>query len=183
MDLDGANQRFLTNSGPFALTPQVTPDGQWVIFTTNDQRNPRLYKVSVDGGEPVQISDKLIWRPQISPDGSQIACLYHEIWNEPYKIAILPLAGGEPVKVFDIPSGPSRLLRWSYDGRALYYTDERDGISNIWRLTIDKDGPGTQITNFTEGVIRSFAWSRDGKLLAISRGVPSSDVVLITGFQ
>jgi len=41
----------------------------------------------------------------------------------------------------------------------------------------------TQITNFTDGVIRSFAWSRDGKLLAISRGVPSSDVVLIIGFN
>jgi hypothetical protein len=41
----------------------------------------------------------------------------------------------------------------------------------------------TKITNFNDGVIHSFAWSRDGKLLDISRGVPSSDVVLITGFK
>jgi Tol biopolymer transport system component len=148
MDVDGANPKALTTSGRFASSPQVTPDGQLVIYHSNDQRDSRLYKVSINGGEPVQISDKLIWRAQISPDGNQIACLYHETWNEPYKIPILPLAGGPPVKVFDIPSGLGRLLRWSYDGRALYYTDERDGISNIWRVSVDTDGSATQITKF-----------------------------------
>jgi Tol biopolymer transport system component len=183
MDVDGGNQRFLTKGAPFAIFPQVTPDGQWVIYSSSNQRDSRIYKVPVNGGEPVQILDKPIWRPTISPDGSQIACLYRESWTEPYKIAILPFAGGPPVKVFDIVSGVTRLLRWANDGRALYYTDENSGVSNIWRLPIEPGGPPTQVTNFTEGLIRSFAWSRDGRLLAVSRGTSTSDVVLMRNFK
>jgi eukaryotic-like serine/threonine-protein kinase len=183
MDLDGGNHRFVTTPPPLAQGPQMTPDSQWVIYSSNEARDSRLYKVSINGGEPVQILDKPIWRALVSPDGNLIACLYRETGDEPYKIAILPFAGGPPLKIFDITSGPQRLLRWANDGRGLYYTDERDGVTNIWRQPVDAAGPPNQVTNFTEGVIRSFAWSREGKWLAVSRGVPTSDVVLISGFD
>jgi Tol biopolymer transport system component len=182
MNIDGSNQKLLTTSPPSAQLPQMTPDGQWVIYSTNDSLSPTLFKVPANGGEPVQISRALIWRHQISPDGSKIGCLYRESADQPYKIAILPLDGGPPVKVFDLTSNIDRILRWSNDGRALYYTNEREGVSNIWRLPVES-GPPTKVTKFTDGLIRSFAWSRDGKLLAVSRGTQTSDVVLITGFK
>jgi hypothetical protein len=37
--------------------------------------------------------------------------------------------------------------------------------------------------NFDSGTIFKFAWSRDGRQLAISKGVWSSDVVLIRNAQ
>ena len=183
MDIDGGNAKFLTSSGPFALLPQMTPDGQWVIYSSNDARDSRLFKVPVTGGEYVEITNKPIARAVISPDGSRIACLYRETADESYKIGILPFEGGPPLKLFDIISATTRLLRWANDGQSIYYTDERNGVSNIWQLPVDSNGPGTQVTRFTDGTIRSFAWSRDGKQLAVARGTQTSDVVLITDFR
>ena len=183
MDIDGGNAKFLTSSGPFALLPQMTPDGQWVIYSSNDSRDSRLFKVPVTGGEYVEITNKPIARAVISPDGSRIACLYRETADESYKIGILPFEGGPPLKLFDIISATTRLLRWANDGQSIYYTDERNGVSNIWQLPVDSNGPGTQVTRFTDGTIRSFAWSRDGKQLAVARGTQTSDVVLITDFR
>jgi len=183
MDVGGGNAKFLTSSGPFALLPQMTPDNQWVIYSSNDARDSRLFKVPVTGGESVEITNRPIARAVISPDGSRIACMYRETADESYKIGILPFAGGPPIKVFDVISATTRLLRWANDGQSIYYTDERNGVSNIWQLPVDSNGPGTQVTHFTDGTIRSFAWSRDGKQLAVARGTQTSDVVLISGFK
>ena len=41
-------------------------------------------------------------------------------------------------------------------------------------------GEPKQLTRFTDQFIFAFAWSRDGKRLALSRGTVSNDVVLLT---
>jgi len=69
-------------------------------------------------------------------------------------------------------------LRWSADGRSLTYINNHAGVENVWAQPID-GGAARSITNFTDSRILSFDWSRDGNLVA-SRGVVTSDVVLIT---
>jgi len=39
------------------------------------------------------------------------------------------------------------------------------------------------VTDFKDQTIFNFAWSRDGKQLAISRGVVNSDVMLLQDFH
>jgi hypothetical protein len=39
------------------------------------------------------------------------------------------------------------------------------------------------LTDFKTDQTFSFAWSRDGKLLALARGTQTSDVVMITDFK
>jgi hypothetical protein len=43
--------------------------------------------------------------------------------------------------------------------------------------------PPKQLTNFTSDLIFWFAFSRDGKQVALSRGSRTSDVVLISNLQ
>jgi hypothetical protein len=62
------------------------------------------------------------------------------------------------------------------------YVLTRKGVSNIWQQKIS-GGPPKQITNFPSGLIFDFAWSRDGKQLAMARGSQSSDVILISNFR
>ena len=64
------------------------------------------------------------------------------------------------------------------DGLAINYVALNNGVSNIWRQPID-GGPPVQITRFETGRISNFAYSRDGKQLALSRRTLNSDVVLI----
>jgi hypothetical protein len=45
------------------------------------------------------------------------------------------------------------------------------------------DGSRKQLIDVAPDTIFSFAWSRDGKQLAVARGRVSKDVVLITNFK
>jgi tricorn protease len=102
--------------------------------------------------------------------------------NSRFRIAILSIDGGEPIKIFDIPTFPIREIRWTPDGSAVAYISTRDGVSNIWGQPID-GSPARQLTDFKSDFIYSFNWSRDGKQLALSRGPRTSDVVLISDFR
>jgi TolB protein len=97
------------------------------------------------------------------------------------RLAIMPLEGGSPAKVFDSPSEPETPfdvpLRWTPDGSSLLYISNRGG-SNIWRQPIS-GGPPQQVTDFQSGQTFFFDISRDGKHLALARGNVNRDVVLI----
>jgi Tol biopolymer transport system component len=133
----------------------------------------------------MRLTDKLTSRPAFSPDGKQIACLYRQERTAPWKIAILPSEGGEPVKVFDNPVTPNRLFfvfRWTPDGRAILYVDERGGVSNIWSQPVDSRKPAP-VTDFKSDLIYAFDLSRDTKWLAVTRGTVSGDVVMMTALR
>jgi Tol biopolymer transport system component/DNA-binding winged helix-turn-helix (wHTH) protein len=185
MEIDGSNQRLLTNNG--AGRPNCSPDGRWVVFASADSAgNPRISRVSIDGGSPVQLTNHTSGRPVISPDGKQIVCGYFDDSDEQnsrWKYALIPFEGGEPIKMFEIPPTVPFSARfiWSLDGR-LTYIDQRNGVSNIWSQPID-GSPPKQLTKFKSGRIFQFAWSRDGKWLALARGAVTSDVVLISDFR
>lgn len=58
----------------------------------------------------------------------------------------------------------------------------RGGVSNIWTQPVSGGAPA-QLTNFKTDRIFNFAWSRDGKRLALAQGWVSSDVALIQNFR
>ena len=184
MDTDGGNLKQLTG-GPGDIIPRTSPDGRWVVFHSTRTGPLRLWKVSIDGGEPVRLTDKYTNNPAISTDGSLLACWYRDDQpNTLTKLALIPFAGGDPVKVFAMPSSVSIAagLRWTPDGRALTYIDTINGVSNIWSLPLD-GSPPKQLTDFKTDQIFWFDFSRDGKQLALSRGTQTSDVVLIRDFR
>jgi tricorn protease len=83
--------------------------------------------------------------------------------------------------MFDIAGSFGRPIRWTADGRSLTYVDSQGGVSNIWIQSL-AGGQPKQLTDFKDQQIYGFAWSNDGKQLAISRGVMNNDVVLIKDF-
>jgi Periplasmic component of the Tol biopolymer transport system len=186
MDTDGSNLKQLAG-GAADRFPQSSPDSRWVVFHSLRSGSLRAWKVSIDGGEPVPVTEKWTSNPTVSPDGNLVACFYREDQpNAPWtKVAIIPFAGGDPVKVLDLPrlsftSAPG--LRWTPDGRALTYIDTINGVSNIWSLPIDGSAP-KQLTDFKTDQIFWFDFSHDGKQLALSRGTQTSDVILIRDFR
>jgi len=70
----------------------------------------------------------------------------------------------------------------SPDSRSLNYIDTRDGISNIWSRPLSGGSP-KQVTTFTPDRIFSYAWSPNGKQIAVARVVQTSDIVLISNFR
>ena len=123
----------------------------------------------------MRVADYYVPGPVVSPDGKWMASVWHEDFS---KIAIIPFAGGQPVKLLDI--GWYR-VHWTPDGRALAYVDRRDP-SNISSQPLD-GSPSKKLTDFKSDRIFSFAWSRDGKQLALARGTRTDDVILISSFE
>ena len=183
MDLDGGNVKQLTE-GVNDNYPRPSPDGRWIVFTSNRAGVQNLWKVSIDGGEPVRLTEKITNNATVSPDGKLIACHYRQQANDPYRVALIPVEGGEPVRLLDIPQKFVGLpgLRWTPDGRALLYAETQGGVSNIWSLPVDGGTP-KQLTDFKADEIFWFDISRDGRQLAASRGQITNDVVLIKDFR
>ena len=183
MDLDGGNVKQLTEGGNDNFA-RPSPDGRWVVFSSTRAGMQNLWKVSIDGGEPIRLTEKIAINATVSPDGKLIACHYRQQAGDPYRVALIPFEGGEPVKLLDFSQkfigGPG--MRWTPDGRALLYAETQGGVSNIWSLPIDGGAPA-QITDFKSEEIFQFDFSRDARQLAVSRGQITNDVVIISAFR
>jgi eukaryotic-like serine/threonine-protein kinase len=186
MDIDGSNLAQMTH-GDDERFPQCSPDGRWVVYQGLVSGVPMLWRVPVEGGNHFQLTQKYSNWPVVSPDGRLIACSYRDGETSPWKVAVIPFEGGEPVKLFDIPMLSIPMLfwqrvRWSSDGQALTYIENRGGVSNIWSQPLDGGKP-TQLTDFKTDRILNFDWSPDGKQLACVRGLMTSDVVLLSDLK
>jgi Tol biopolymer transport system component len=175
-DLEGGGPQAIVPGG----FPQCSPDSKWVVYYAHDGKNiPR--KIPLEGGESVPLTEQECRGAGISPDGKWVACL-----DETGKLAIIPFSGGNPVKLFDVhpdvQSGIRFPLRWTPDGQSVVYAVDEGGFENLWAQPL-AGGRGRALTHFTSQMIYSFAYSHDGKQIAIARGTPSSDVMLISNFR
>lgn len=185
INIDGTGLTQIT-SGDFAdFGPTISPDGQWLLFYSLKTGRQSLWKMPIGGGEAVRVTDRTTTRFALSPDGKLIATAQLVTGaTPPWQLAIFPLdgAGAEkwisPATHLNVQSGFS----WSPDGRAIIVKSDDRGVGNLWSQPID-GGPPKQLTNFTSNLIFSFAISRDGKQLALSRGYATLDVVLIKDFR
>ena len=91
---------------------------------------------------------------------------------------MIPASGGRPVRQFQFPNFQYRSVSWTADGRHLSFIGAPPDPSNIW-LQPAEGGEPRKLTDFKTDYIYGHAWSRDGKTLALARGRPAFDVVLL----
>jgi Tol biopolymer transport system component len=181
LDIDGGRPKPLGPPGTNGA-PSCSPDGKWVYYNALDGPEYTLWRVPVEGGTAERLTHYGSTFPAISPDGKWVAFAF--VGPSPTGIGIIPDTGGQPVKTFHFSyssPGGTPVLRWSPVGDAIDYIDSRNGVANIWRQPLDGGQP-RQISDFTSGLIFNFAWSTDGKGLAVARGSTTSDVVRIRHF-
>ncbi len=178
MDADGQNVRRLTN-GQADYYPNVTPDGKWVFYSTITSELPTTWKVAAEGGEPVPFLQQPAFHPAVSPDGKWVAIFYAIPEQLVFKLALVPIEGGEPQRIFEVFAQDLPIVRWSADGQMMTYVVTKDGISNLWGQPRD-GSPAKPLTHFKADRIFRFAWSPDGKKLVCERGFYVNDVVLMS---
>jgi serine/threonine protein kinase len=180
MDAGGGNLKQIT-TGHYNQNPACSPDGQWVAYESLTSGGFAVMKVPIDGGAPVKVSKALGQDAAFSPDGKMIAFASVEgsgtkarpVW------VVAPSTGGAPLYTIDADPRHSDRVRFTLDGQSLAYTVNDHGVSNLWSAPLAGSQP-KQLTDFKSDLIFDFAWSRDGKSLALSRGQVSRDVVLLT---
>jgi eukaryotic-like serine/threonine-protein kinase len=195
MNVDGSNATKLVSGGLWkplktsmsTRAPVCSPDGKFVFYVNSGQPQ-KICRVSVEGGNPVEsadiLGDGIAGRLTISPDGKFLAYLYDKYSGTAtpgWKLAVIPVNGGRPVKEFEVPGGIAG-PRWSPDGKGLQYLLTRNGTTNLWELQL-AGGQPRQLTRFTSGQIFDFSWSSDHTRLLLTRGSVSSDVILLTNLR
>jgi eukaryotic-like serine/threonine-protein kinase len=180
MDADGGNPVRLT-SGKGENFAHPTPDGRWVVYATLAAGSlGRVWKVPFDGGEPSPVTDVPSSWPFVSPDGKSVACLYDH--GGQFKLAVVPLEGGPPSKLFDFDQTFRANVVWMPDNRGIAYLDSRSGTQNVWMQPLSGGKP-VQLTDFKTDGVAAFDWSRDGKQLVAARSAETTGVVLIRDFR
>jgi Tol biopolymer transport system component len=88
-----------------------------------------------------------------------------------------------PVHTLALPISVRSYVRFHPSSRDVsFIARDTNGVPNIWLEKID-GGATRQVTNFDHGEIYAFDWSPDGKWLAVVRGDPRRDVVIIRNFR
>jgi Tol biopolymer transport system component len=153
-----------------------------VFFGTGQDKASSIWKVSIDGGEPIQLTKTGASRPLPSPKGDTFICEYDETSSNP-KLALISVNGGEPLKALDFPNLlKTAVVQWDQNGEGLIYRDTKNRVDNLYSQMLN-GGPPRQLTDFKSDEIFAFDWSQDGKNLVLARGKSGSDVVLITSFR
>jgi TolB protein len=181
MNADGSNPIQLTN-GKGEDHPAPSPDGQWVVFTQKEipgLSHQSLWKVSIDGGPPAQLTSAFTGFPAVSPDGKLVACSYSPDIISPGQPAVLSFEDGRLLKLFPQTLKGSPRLGWTPDGRAIAYVDYPVGPSRLWIQPLEGGAPKLLLEIETDRIF-GFDWSRDGKRLAYVRGFWALNAVTIT---
>jgi Tol biopolymer transport system component/serine/threonine protein kinase len=144
MGRTGESVRRLTDVG---FNPAWSPDGREIAFAAEAvaampyarDTVSVLWVVSLASGEKRQVTSTDAVQPNWSPHGHRIAYWnsYQESSSSQRDILTVAAAGGEPVRVTDDPALDWNPV-WAPDGRSLYFSSDRGGSLNLWRVAIDE---------------------------------------------
>jgi eukaryotic-like serine/threonine-protein kinase len=181
MDAGGGNLKEITD-GKSDLVPRCTPDGRWVYYI-DQADNAKLFKISMDGGKPEQVTGFPAFNYALSPDGKLAAAHTFVAPGSPKEVlAIVPLDSPQNVKTAELQRLAQGRVRFLPDGKALVYVFRDKDADNLWMQPLD-GSPGKQLTNFKSERILDFHWSFDGSKVGLVRGHTDSDVVLLRESQ
>jgi TolB protein len=182
MDADGSDAKQLTEGRFLDESPVCSSDGRFVIFVSDRSGAHTIWKVGIDGGAPVQVTNRPSQNPSIAPDNKLISYFYTDERSNQPKLAMIPFEGGDPVRTINLPLSVQPLtFAWMPDGRSIAYLDNSSGILNVWSQPVDGSAP-KQLTNFKSEFVSSFALARDGRIAAY-RFSATRDIVLIKDFR
>jgi TolB protein len=139
-----------------------------------------LWVVEVATGQIHKIFDGDAVQPSWSPSGKRIAFWAIPSGGGQRDIWTMPAEGGTPVAVtHDAPLDWNPV--WAPDGRHLYFSSERGGSMNLWRVTIDEATGQTQgdpepVTFGSSSALHSATISGDGKRIAYVASVGFSTI-------
>jgi serine/threonine protein kinase/Tol biopolymer transport system component len=158
----------LTSRNWAETQPSISPSGKAVMFTAIDNGLETLWEVSINGGEPRPIAPHHRARNGSRSRDGQIVCKYlldsgpEFTWQ--WIIAVLDDKGQVLHRFTDIPTRTP--VKWSPDGKSIFYVKEQNGLENIWKRSVKDGGPDTQVTHFGEERIFAFALSPNGNRVA-----------------
>lgn len=150
-------------------SPQLSPDGKRLVFSSNRTGGYEIWTADTDGSNERQLTDAPNFSsgsPRFSPDGRFVAYDSQAAGANDAGVFIVSADGGTPRRL-TAPGMRAILPAWSADGRWIYFTLNRSGSDQLWRMSAANAGDVVQITK--QGAFDSYA-APDGKTVYYSKG-------------
>src|SRR6185503_2863402 len=140
MNADGTNKVQITkNEGGMPVF--VSPDGHWIYFVSGLHQT--VWRVSSEGGDETQVSSDRVTAPAFSRDGKYFAYFFRNQNDRRMLIAVESLDTKERVKTFALADDTfaQGRIAWLSDNRSFYYITTNGSNSELWRQSLDSNGP------------------------------------------
>jgi Tol biopolymer transport system component/DNA-binding winged helix-turn-helix (wHTH) protein len=147
----------LDTIGMNATSPSLSPRGDLLVYE-EWKSEINIWKADAAERNPLVASTLWDWRPQLSPDGAQIAFLSNregstELW-------VGPADGSSARRLTQIGVHFATVPRWSPDGRRLLFAAPRAGDFDVW--TVDLVTGEVERLTHDASQERAPTWSADG---------------------
>jgi Tol biopolymer transport system component len=162
---------FFTRS---ALRPAWSPDAREVVFTTNLTGRFNLWKVSAEGGWPIQLtrSEEYQDHPAWSPDGRFIVYDQDHAGDEMDDLYLVLATGGEAQNLTRTDAVAEKEPVWSPDGSRLAFLRKEKSAPNTNLALLDLASRTLRVLTDERApdcLWERPVWSPDGQMLYATR--------------
>jgi eukaryotic-like serine/threonine-protein kinase len=173
----GGSPTPLIQSTSAEIHPQYSPDGWRIAFESNRAGDTQeIWLADADGSNPTRLTrgpGRYQGTPGWSPDGRSIV-FDSQAENGHVDVWTIGVDGSGLRQVTHDPADDTVPI-WSRDGRFIYFTSNRTGRLEIWRVPA---GGGAEVQLTREGGNRPFE-SVDGRTLYYQRSVGASALLAL----
>ena len=172
---DMSSARQITRENQHVEAMDVSRDGRWIAYDSDRGGNFDIYKMRIDGGDPIQLTNTPSneFHPSWSPDDGAIA--YHSQRSGIRHIYVMNADGSGEVQVTrGATQDYSRT--WSLDGKYITFAAVKDGGDRSYRpMYVAKQGNGNWsgpmavAPDSDEVGVGASVVSPDGTLIAYTR--------------
>jgi Tol biopolymer transport system component/DNA-binding winged helix-turn-helix (wHTH) protein len=174
----------------FGFDPAWSPDGKDLVVATEGIVNALsrtstsvLWRINIATGRKRRIVEGDAVQPSWSPHGQRIA-FWRTIRNGGRRdIATVSAEGGAAIAVTNDAAFDWSPV-WSPDGKYLYFSSDRGGSMNLWRIAVDEQS-GRSVGE-PEAITTPARWSGDlsvgagGREIAFTAADPQSNIVRVS---
>ncbi len=170
MDYDGNNQAPITRYNSICLSPDVSPDGSMIAFTTFVRGRPEIFIHSLETNRRLTFYNQaasLNATPSFSPDGKRLAYASSASGHAQIYVSNIDGSGFRRITFSQAPevepkfnpkTGAQIVFVSGRSGQPQIYLMDSDG-TNVQKLTPNMNGNGDAVNP---------AWSPDGQRIAFS---------------